>query len=232
MRSSDIAEIRKLPLFKDVSEDNFARLMRGAYMQTFPPFVDLITEGDSSDFLHIVFEGSIELYAQWNGRESTLGTLRPISTFILAATIKDAPYLMSARTLEKSRVILLPSADVRETFLRDQDFSRAIVDELATCYRTTVKYSKNIKLRNSVERLANYLLRKNKAFGNANVYELPIEKRRLASFLRMTPENLSRSLKTLRDHGAEVDGNTVRISNLEKLSEFSKPTPLIDDPDC
>ena len=42
-----------------------------------------------------------------------MATVRPISTFILAATIRDAPYLMSARTLEKSRIILIPSEDVR-----------------------------------------------------------------------------------------------------------------------
>jgi hypothetical protein len=34
---------------------------------------------------------------------------------ILAACIRDAPYLMSARTLEKSRIVLIPSGDLRES---------------------------------------------------------------------------------------------------------------------
>ena len=49
-----------------------------------------------------------------------MATVRPISTFILAATIKDAPYLMSARTLEKSRIALIPSQDVRAIFDADR----------------------------------------------------------------------------------------------------------------
>ena len=50
---------------------------------------------------NIVLNGSVELFSNLNGRETSVSTVRPISTFILAATIKDAPYLMSARTLEK-----------------------------------------------------------------------------------------------------------------------------------
>ena len=107
MRTGDISEVRGLPLFRDMSDENFETLIRGGYVQTFPPQVQLITEGDHSDFLHIVTDGSVELIAEWNGRETMMATVRPISTFILAATIRDAPYLMSARTVEKTRLVLL-----------------------------------------------------------------------------------------------------------------------------
>jgi CRP/FNR family transcriptional activator FtrB len=64
-------------------------------------------------------------------------------TFILAATIKNAPYLMSARTLEKSRIVLIPSQDVRAIFDVDGNFARAIVTELAQCYRSVIKSQKD-----------------------------------------------------------------------------------------
>jgi CRP/FNR family transcriptional activator FtrB len=89
--------------------------------------------------------------------------VRPVSTFILAATIKNAPYLMSARTLEKSRIVLIPSQDVRAVFDVDGNFARAIVTELAQCYRSVIKAQKDLKLRTSLERLANYLLRNKSA---------------------------------------------------------------------
>ncbi len=229
MRNSDITEIKQLPLFDRMCDTYFDRLTRGAYVQTFPPQIELIHEGDRSDFLHILSEGSVELFARWNGRESTMEILRPVSTFILAATVRDAPYLMSARTLKKTRIVLLPSSDVRAIFDEDQAFARAIVTELAQCYRAVVKSSKDLRLRSSIERLANYLLRQ-RADG-AEMFTLAMEKRRLASYLGMSAENLSRAFKTLRPYGVAVDGTTVTISDPADLITLAKPSPLIDHPD-
>ncbi len=229
MTESDYPDIRELHLFSDIADENFNALMRGTYLQNFPPQVDLITEGEQSDFLHVILSGSVELSARWNGRETTMATVRPVSTFILAATIKDAPYLMSAKTLEKSRIALIPSLDVRRVFDTDNNFARAIVTELAQCYRSVIKSQKDLKLRTSLERLANYLLRQQHLANGPQEFELKIEKKRLASFLGMTPENLSRAFKGLQPYGVEVNGNLIRISDQEDLVKFAKPFSLIDD---
>lgn len=228
MRAQDIPEIRTLELFRDMAQEHFDTLIRGVYVQTFPPQVELITEGEPADFLHVVISGSVELYARWNGRETSMATVRPVSTFILAATVRDGPYLMSARTTEKARLVLLPSTDVRTAFQRDNAFARAVVTELAICYRTVVKNTKNLKLRTSLERLANYLLRSYLRAGTAE-FDLLMEKRRLASFLGMTPENLSRAIRALQPYGVQIDGARVEITNLPDLQRLAKPSPLIDD---
>ena len=221
-------DIHRLGLFAEIEEDSFEVLMRGAYVQNFPPRIDLITEGETPDFLHVVLSGSVDLFSIWNGRETSMATVRPVSTFILAATIRDAPYLMSARTLEKSRIALLPSQDVRALFATDAAFARVIVNELAQCYRVIVKNTKDLKLRSSLERLANYLLRQQiRAGGSA--FDLAMEKRRLASFLGMTPENLSRAFKGLEPYGVTVSGSRIAIDDPADLARFAKPNPLIDD---
>lgn len=231
MPESHYPEVRSLDLFAHMDEANFHTLMRAGYVQNFPPQIELITEGEASDFLHVVLNGSVELFSNLNGRETSVSTVRPISTFILAATIKDAPYLMSARTLEKSRIVMIPSQDVRSIFELDHHFARAIVTELALCYRTFVKQTKELKLRTSLERLANYLLRQQIRAGGGNVFELETEKRRLASYLGMTPENLSRAFKSLKPYGVAVKGSTIEIKNQADLVNFAKPSPLIDDKD-
>ena len=230
MRVSDIPKIRSIQLFQDMAEDSFEELIRGAYVQDFPPQVDLIMEGDRCDFLHIIIDGGVELYSNWNDHETALTILRSGATFILAAAIRDAPNLMSARTLEKSRIIMLPAEDVRAIFQKDHEFARAVVMELAHCYRGVVKSVKNLKLRSSIERLANYLLKWQKKTGGGSTFKLDIEKRRLASILGMTPENLSRAIKTLRPYGVKIEGNRVEITNQDDLKNLAKPTSLIDDP--
>jgi len=229
MSESYYPELRKLDLFANMEDAHFEQLMRASYVQNFPPQVELITEGDLSDFLHVVLSGSVELFSRWNRRDTTMQVVRPITTFILAATIKDAPYLMSARTLEKSRIVLLPSQDVRAVFSQDAHFARAIVTELAQCYRVVVKSQKDLKLRTSLERLANYLLRLQIVAGGAESFDLVLEKRRLASFLGMTPENLSRAFKGLQPYGVDVAGNRITIRDRDDLERFAKPNPLIDD---
>lgn len=229
MPEAHYPEIRALDLFAEMAEENFRLLMRGAYVQNFPPHIELIGEGEPSDFLHVALSGSVDLFSTWNGRDTSLATVRPISTFILAATINNAPYLMSARTLEKSRIVLIPSQDVRALFEIDSKFARAIVTELAQCYRSVIKAQKELKLRTALERLANYLLREQSRAGGGALFELDFEKRRLASVLGMTPENLSRAFKGLRPYGVTVNGAGVTITNQTDLEHFAKPSPLIDD---
>lgn len=229
MPESDYPDIRELHLFSAMADAHFVELMRGAYVQNFPPQIELIAEGDPSDFLHIVLSGAVDLFATWNGRETSMETARPISTFILAATIRNAPYLMSARTLEKSRIALIPSQDVRAVFDADNGFARAIVAELAQRYRRIVKSQKDLKLRTSLERLANFLLRQQARAGGGAEFALDMEKRRLASVLGMTPENLSRAFRSLRDYGVAVNGDRVSIADQKDLVRLAKPNPLIDD---
>ncbi len=203
--------------------------MQAAYLQVFPAQLELITEGDPADFLYVVIEGCVELFARSNGRESTMGMVRPVGSFILAAVLKDAVYLMSARTLKRSKVLMVPSSNIRGIFQKDEAFARAIVVELASCYRSVVKEHKDIKLRTAVERLANRLLRYHNDQGSDGSLDLPYDKRTLASLLGMTPENLSRAFNTLKPYGVAVDGLTIRLDDVGSLETLAKPNSLIDD---
>jgi CRP/FNR family transcriptional regulator, transcriptional activator FtrB len=230
MRPDDIPAIRQLALFADMDEATFARLMQPSYLQIFPAQMQLISEGDPPDFLHVVVEGCVELYAEGNGRETIMALVYPVSTFILAAVLKDAAYLMSGRTTAKSKVLLIPARDIRQAFAEDVAFARAIVAELATSFRLVVKEFKNHKLRTAVERLANRLLTLHVEQGATGRLELPYDKRTLAALLGMTPENLSRAFGTLKPYGVEVNGAEIRLARIAELEGLAKPNPLIDDP--
>lgn len=231
MRPEELPEIRHLHLFRDMSQANFEALMASSYAQNFPQALEMVRQGDPADFLHIVLEGSVELFAQWAGRECTMAVVRPVSTFILAACIRDAPYLMSARTLERSRIILVPASDLRAMFRRDTEFAVSVINELAASFRSIVRNAKTLKLRNSRERVASYLLRQSLLAGGVTSYILPVEKRLLASYLGMTPENLSRTLRILEPDGVKIDGPRVIITNQQKLAQLAQPDSLIDGPD-
>lgn len=228
MRQSDRKLIRKLPLFRDMSNANFEKLLSAAYLQHLPQHMTLITEGDLPDFLHIVVDGSVKMFSMHEGREATLDVIRPVTTFILAAVIRDAVYLKSARTLTPAQIIMIPAKTVRSMFGRDAAFARAIVNELAERYRTVVRSLKNEKLRTGVERLANWISQIDAQQGHHQSVELTFDKRTLASHLGMTPANLSRNLSFLSRYGVKRSGRCIKIENSLALAQFAKPNALID----
>lgn len=138
MRDADLDRVRALPLFASVSSDVLRRLTGGAFLQRFPTSTTLLLEGDRVDFLYVLLDGTVELQGAWKDRETTLAVLRPVSTFILAAVVLDADGLMSARTLERSEILMLSGEVIRRTMKEDPDFAFAVAQELAGCYRGLV----------------------------------------------------------------------------------------------
>jgi len=231
MRHEDAAAVRAMKLFRGVRDDSFTELIAAGFLQRFPPGVALIHENEPADFLHVVVEGLVEMYAASAGRETTIDLVRPVGVFILAAVLNDQVYLQSARTLEKAQILMIPAAKVRSTMTSDPAFMQAVVIELARDYRRSVKDLKNQKLRTAAERLANWILRCEAEQGGRGRFEITYEKRVLASRLGMTPENLSRAFATLRAHGVAVRGSLVELTQPRSLVQFANPDPLIDDPE-
>lgn len=218
-------------LFADMTDAHFGALVQAAFLQQFPAQVALIAENERPDFLHVVVEGAVELFSRHGPRQTTVDICRPVTTFILAAVIGDLPYLASGRTLEPSRILMLPAESVRQAFDEDGAFARAIVRELSRSFRGVMKELKSQKLRTSSERLANWILANAARRGNDVILTLPNGKRTLAARLGMTPENLSRALAQLALHGIVSRRREIMISDIAKLQAFAKPTPSMDDAD-
>lgn len=228
VRTTDLERIKSLPLFADAAPETFRIATAGAHLQRFPAGTLLLLEGDPVDFLYVLLEGQVELHGTWNDRETVLALLQPLSTFILAAVVLDAHALMSARTISRSEVLMIPGDAIRTAMRLDPQFATAVSRDLAGCYRGLVRAIKNFKLRSSVERLANYLLAQRAKEGGGSTLQLHCEKRVLASLLGMTPESLSRAFAALQSSGVTVHGSQVRLSNILALEALAKPDPLID----
>jgi CRP/FNR family transcriptional activator FtrB len=230
MRTEDVEEMRKLPLFSGVEPTFVDSMLKHAYLQRFPPHVELAREGEPADFLHVVVEGQVEVFSAYRNRETTVAVLGRGHSFIVAAVILDRIYLKSARALTPAKVLLIPADAVRNVFGLDAAFARALALELATAYRSVVKELKNQKLRSSLERLANWILTQDAASGGHGRIELPFDKKVLASRLGMAPEVLSRSFAALQPYEVKVCGNVITLAHRPSLVKLAQPALTIDDP--
>lgn len=230
MRQEEIDLVSALPLLAPMDDEHRHTLLRGAFLQRFPVHVELIREGEPPDFLHVVAEGQIEVFSRYRDRETTVAVLGPGASFILAAVVLDRPYLKSARVLSPARILMIPAETVRQVFAQDAAFARALTQDLAQAYLGVVKELKNQKLRSSLERTAAWLVRFNAETGSLGSFDLPFDKKVLASRLGMAPEVLSRTFVTLKAYGVKVSGPRITITDLPGLTKLAAPDNLIDDP--
>ncbi|MDR3450335.1 MAG: cyclic nucleotide-binding domain-containing protein [Alphaproteobacteria bacterium] len=229
MRAEERENIIRHPILVACREETLDILLQGAFVQRFPAHTQLCKEGERADFLYAVLSGAIELTASWLDRETTIAVIGPPHTFIVAAVVLDRLYLQSARVLEPSRILMLPSDSVRKAMRADAGFATAIAEEMANAYRNVAQELKNQKLRTSLERLANWLVHRDKETGGGRRFVIPFEKKTLAARLGMAPEALSRAFATLAKFDVHIDGASVIIKDAAALEKLAHPDPLIDD---
>jgi len=223
-----MAVVRQLNLFTYICDDTFERFINTGSLQKFSPGTILIQQDNAVNFLYILIEGRVEVFSSVNGRETTLDIVEPINFFILAAVLNNEANLQSARILTDSLVFMIPAQQIYHAIENDNFFTRSVIAELSHSYNRTVSDLKDQKLRTSRQRLANWLLMLNKIQKKGDYVDLPIEKRLLASYLGMTPENLSRVLSSLSKYGIKVDGARVIFVNMKEFLRFAK----LDSPIC
>jgi CRP/FNR family transcriptional activator FtrB len=231
MRTEDMDVAAQNHLLSGLSRESLAQLCKGAFLQLFPPSTELFLQGQRADFLHVIVEGSVEIFSSYRERETTVLLAGPGECFILAAVILDRPYLKSARTLARTRMLLLPSENVRQVFMEDPSFARKLACELALGYRRLAKELSNQKLRSNLERLANWILQEHETAGIAGKFTLQFEKKVLAARLGMAPEALSRCFASLAAYQVKVDGKTITVADIEALMALAQPSALIDAPE-
>lgn len=226
MRDDVLEDLKTIPLFADIGMESLRHLTHGALLQRFPRGTELFPQGEYPDFLHVLIDGSVELYAASEGRETVMEILRPVETFILAAVLTDRPYLMSARVQDDARLLLLPAESFRETLHCDPGLCLTMMASLACQFRGMVRQVKSLKLRSATQRVGCYLL--HLVDNTGPMVRLPYRKSVLASQLGITPEALSRAFQKLGPHGVAVQGQTVVVRDPAALARHCLPDDLID----
>lgn len=227
----DADTIAALKLFVGAARTSVAAMAATARVQDYPTQSEIVREGEQADYLHILLDGLVQIVARDGDHETTMSVLEPPNSFIMAAVYLDRPYLQAARTLEPTRVLLLSGDAFRRLARTDLALSNNVAFELARDYRRAARELKNQKLRPGLQRLANWLVRRDAEAGANGRFAIPFDKKVLAARLGMAPEVLSRSFATLAKYGVAVDGRDVEIRDLKSLLRLARPSPLIDDPD-
>jgi CRP/FNR family transcriptional activator FtrB len=224
-----VAALARTPLFAAFSDETLRKLAARSALRQFDRDEILFRAGDPPAYLHVLLGGSVQLSAATaGGREAVVELLRPIDVFLMAAALVSQPYLLSARTVEPSQILLIPLDQLLGELRTNPELTLALLGSMATQYRHLVREIKNLRLRTAAQRLAVYLLRLVENEGHDQGAHLPHDKKLLADRLGMTPESFSRAIAELRQHGVDVRGEDVRITDADELRQFCRLDQVLD----
>ncbi len=218
MQDDDRKLLEATDFFAALGPETMNRLSRTAVVQAVPKGSVLFQQGDMPKFVHLVLSGRISLGAEdAHGHATIVEIFREGQLFILAAAILSKPYLMTARSLADSRVMMIPAEAFNALLETEQRLARVLVDVLAGHWRLLVRQITDLKLHSAAERLGIYLLMR--ADGRDGVASLRLEEELhvIAARLGMTPESLSRAFAALRAHGVHSHGRQVTIDDVALL---------------
>lgn len=222
-----------LPLFGVLSVSKRTDLLRNALALNVASGTVLFEQGDMPNFQLIILAGSAHLFGRSpEGHEVFIEAVRAPDLIIPAAVISGAPYLMQARVAEPSRFLSIHATAFRAAVEADPSLAGVVIGSLAARYRGMVRQIKNLKLRNSTERVGSYILALSKRQGTPDLAVLPFEKTLIASELGITRECFSRALSNLRKSGIRVRGQRIEIIDAARLAAACAPDPLIDGADA
>jgi CRP/FNR family transcriptional regulator, transcriptional activator FtrB len=223
------ADFKPIRLFAEVPEAHLQELARTAWQERLPPRAMVIEQDSACEALYALLEGTVEVLSGLDEQETVIDVVGPGSALLLACVVATIPYVASVRTLSAVRILAVPAPAVRELFDGDKSFARGVAAELSRSSCRMILDLKSLKVRTSIERLADWLIETaDHANGNGE-FRLPFGKRTLASRLGMTPECLSRSLRTLSAHGVRVRGREVILADREALAAFAGQESVISD---
>jgi CRP/FNR family transcriptional activator FtrB len=221
----------QLPLLATVGRSARDALLAQSTVLDVPAGQEVLTEGKTPSHLLFPLDEQVELYARSGRKQATIILSPAQHPFILAAVVKNAPSLMSARTIAKTRILFMPAGRFREVLHRDPGLALATAEELSRAFRTMVRQVRWQKLRTAKMRLAAYLLLQCRSEKKSATIRLGITKRMLASLLGLEPESLSRSFASLAAHGVSVSGDQIEIRDIGKLRAISTYDVLFDAPE-
>ncbi len=217
LHPNDADRMRSVALFRGVNDAHFHALLKVASLRHVEARTILFREGQRPTVLYTLIEGSVELFSEHHERRCTVAVIRSTKPCVLTSIMRDCSP-MSARTLERSLLLLVPAKVIHELIETDLGFASAATQELADDCHEVVEDLKNHRLRTAIERLAHWMLRSDKSAGGTGSFAIPYDKRTLASYLGMAPENLSRNLSALAPQGLAVRGRHVTLNNRSALA--------------
>jgi signal transduction histidine kinase len=212
-----VDELRPLPIFAGLTDDQIAQLLAGGTEIAIAPGVDLFHEGEAADFWWVLVEGAISLIRHIGREETVVARMDEPGRWAggFRAWDEHGTYLATGRGVRPGRVLQVPAAVLRD--LADAWFPFG-VHLISGLYRTARSIESTARQRDALVTLGTL------AAGLAHEINNPASAAtRAADALQTANDGLLSALARL----AQDDISAGQFSALDRLRR-EVPGPVID----
>ncbi len=132
--------LRKSDLFEGLSDDELAAIAKMAREETYDVGAIIFRENDPAKSVYIVREGRVAILIDiGRGKQTVIDTICRNGSFGWSAMVP--PYILTgtAKTMERTRVIVLTGQDLRELCRMSCSTCYTIMEKLATIISSRLK---------------------------------------------------------------------------------------------
>src|SRR5829696_2609453 len=130
-------ELRKIPLFADLSEEDLEQLHKMAETVSIPAGQLVLREGDPGDSLYVLLDGELEVTKRQGSQDILLAVYKPGQFFGEMALLEQAPRSASVRTLRESRLLVISQVAFQTLLSCSPSAAMKILHTVTTRLRST-----------------------------------------------------------------------------------------------
>jgi CRP-like cAMP-binding protein len=216
--------VHSVPVFKGLNANEINDLSVAIKSRTFFKGDYVFREGDPSDALVVVHQGTIKVSkVNDEGKEQIIRILFPGDFFGQYSLLDNKNHYADAEVLEETTVCFLHKTDFKGILERNPAMAMNFMMALSEMLQVADEWIGTISLLEVERRLAKALLLFKEREQEGDYFQLPVPKKDFASLIGATPETLSRKLVNLQSHEViELDGRRgIRLLDLERLKEIA-----------
>ena len=187
--------LQNIDMFKDLDEDTISKIEKLTTQHTIPKDNIVFYEGDDSKYLYLLAKGIINLYKTSSShKEIVLKYFHENELIGEVANFEKIPYPATAKAYSDVEVLKIDFTGLKDIIYSNPELSYIIQTSLIKKIKNLeVIISTNLVL-DSKERVAKYMYNHSEDFFQTkNIL--------IAEILSVSPETLSRILKSFKDNG-------------------------------
>jgi CRP-like cAMP-binding protein len=213
--------LANVALFRELPRADIQRIAGKTVAIDAPRGTVLLRRGDPCRGFHVIVFGRVKLVLQSpRGSEKVVELMGAGQSFGEALMFIEEPYLVTAETIDDSKLLHVDREIVYAEIDRDPRFARRMLAGLSRRLHHLMSDVESYTMRSGTQRVIGYLLRDSAANGTPNsmTINLHATKGVIASRLNLTQEHFSRILHQLiKVNLIEVNGREIRIPDVERL---------------
>ena len=219
--------IRALPAFSKLEESELDTLLSHADLRTYDKGKLLFLQGEPLSRFYLILKGWVKLFkGSGSGDEAVLQMLSAGDSLMEAAVFLNIPSTVSAQVVQDAVLLSLPAPIVRQSLMDNRKFALNMINNLSMRSHGLIRQIEHSRLKTASERVGWFLLQLGieQSGGKSSTITLPYDKSTMASYLDMTPETFSRTLKQFRNKGFRIHNDKITQPDPDALCKFCDET--------